>query len=259
MKSQYYKLFAFVALLLAVGLACNFLSGPATTEAPVVEEPPVAEQPQAEESSSEPTEAPVATEPPASESSAEPYFTEEFEGSLDNWSQEVALNASDGDTSQANISVEDGRVVFDFGKWLIGYIFYDAFDYEDVRVDVSVENRGTNVNNILLVCRASEEGHYLVNVANSGLFAMYAYNGDKGSYVRIADGGSNKIKAGKEINEYALVCKERKLTLYINGNEARSYTDNQFVFRKGQIGVGVASENQLPVKVEFDWVKISEP
>ena len=174
-------------------------------------------------------------------------------------SQIVELNAKEGDTSQANITVEDGRLVFDFGKWLIGYEFYEPFTYENVRVDISVENRGTNVNNILLICRASDEGHYLVNVANSGLFAMYAFNGANKTYARIADGGSNKIKAGKEVNEYSLVCNERKLTLYINGSEVRSYTDNQYIFREGQIGIGVASENQLPVKVEFDWVKISEP
>jgi len=258
MKSQYRMLFAFVVLLLAVGLACSFLSGPSATEAPAVEEPPaveVPEQPQVEEPT--PVQSEPSPEPQGSE--ALDFFTEEFEGNLDNWSQEVALNSTDGDTSQANISLEDGRLVFDFGKWLIGYVFYDPYEYTDVRIDVRVENRGTNVNNILLVCRASQEGHYLVNVANSGLYAMYAYNGQKGSYARIADGGSNKIKAGKEVNEYALVCKEKKLTLYINDNEVRSYTDNQFVFREGQIGVGVASENQLPVKVEFEWVKISEP
>jgi len=256
MKSQYRMLFAFVVLLLAVGLACNGGAAPAATQAPANEDPStveVPEQPQTEEP------AVVVTEPPVEQSSAPDFFTEEFDGSIDNWSQELALNASDGDTSQANISVEDGRLIFDFGKWLIGYVFYDPYDYTDVRVDISVENRGTNVNNILLICRASDEGHYLVNVANSGLYSMYAYNGATGSYTRIADGGSTKIKSGKEFNDYALVCKDKKLTLYINGNETRSYTDNQFVFRKGQIGVGVASEDQLPVKVEIDRIKISEP
>jgi hypothetical protein len=56
-----------------------------------------------------------------------------------------------------------------------------------------------------------------------------------------------------------LVCSDRTLTLYINGNEQRSYTDNQFVFRDGLIGVGVASEDVVPVKLDFDWVKISQP
>jgi len=256
MKSQYRMLFAFAILLLSVSLACYGGFSPASTQLPATE-PPVVASP--EQSQEQPTEPPVATEAPVQSSSAQQYFTEEFDGGLDNWEQVVALNAKDGDTSQAKISVDNGRLIFDFGKWLIGYEFYKPHTYTDVRVDVSVENRGTNVNDILLVCRASDEGLYLVNVANSGLFSIYAFDGAKKSYTRIADGGSNKIKSGKETNEYSLVCKERKLTLYINGNVVRSYTDNQFVFREGQIGVGVASENQIPVKVEFDWVKISEP
>ena len=255
MKSQYRMLFALFSLLLVVSLACNGGTAPTATQPPVNEEPPVVEipeQPQTEEP------APAATEPPVQDS-AQDFFTEEFEGDISNWSQVVELNAQEGNKSQANMVVEDGRLIFDFGKWLIGYAFYDPFTYTNVRVDIKAENRGTNVNNILLICRASEEGHYLINIANSGLFGMYAYNGQTGSYTRIADGGSTKIKSGKEINEYAMVCNEKTITLFINGYEVRSYTDNQFVFRDGQVGVGVASENQLPVKVEIDWVKISEP
>ncbi len=255
MKSQYRTLFIFLVLLLSVGLACNGVVAPAATAT----QPPLTEEPApTEQAADSPTQ--QATDAPTEETADAPdFFTEEFDNGAENWSQEISLNAQDGDTNQANINLEDGRLVFDFGKWLIGYVFYDPYDYTDVRLDIRVENRGTNVNNILLVCRASEEGHYLVNIANSGLYGIYAYNGETGSYTRIADGGSTKIKAGKEFNEYGLVCKEKRLVLYINGNEARSYTDNQFVFRKGQIGVGVASEDQLPVKVELDWIKISQP
>jgi len=172
----------------------------------------------------------------------------------------VELNGDDmgGNKSQAKITVNNGFLAFDMGKYLIGYVFYKPYTYTNVRLDVRVDNRGTNENNILLVCRKSEEGHYLVNIANSGLFAMYAFDGAKNNYARMADGGSKKIKSGKEINEYALVCNEKTLTLYINGSEVRSYTDNQYVFRSGQVGVGVASNKQLPVTVEFDWVKISQ-
>jgi hypothetical protein len=244
------KPFVFLlTVLVVVSLACI-----SSTETPSPEPPAAAtEPPQA------PTQPPE-TEPPAPpQPSAQEYFTEDFDGDISNWSQTIALNASDGDTSQADIHVEDGYLVFDLGKWLIGYVFYDPFEYSDVRIDVNVENRGTNVNNVLLVCRVSDEGHYLVNIANSGLYAMYAFDGSKGSYGRIADGGSTKIRPGKEVNEYTLVCKEKTLTIYINGVETRKYTDNQFVFRKGLVGVGVASEDQLPVKLDFDWVKISQP
>jgi hypothetical protein len=247
-------LFAFVVLLIVASLACRFGGSQTPTQAPLIEPPVVATSEQPQEPSS------VATEPPVVQASGEEFFTEEFNGDLSsNWTQTVELNAQEGNTSQANIAVDNGYLIFDFGKWLIGYEFYQPFTYKNVRVDVRVDNRGTNVNDILLVCRKSDEGHYLVNIANSGLFGMYAFDGTKKTYTRIADGGSNKIKSGKEINDYALVCNDKTLTLYINGSEVRSYTDNQYVFREGQIGIGVASENQVPVKVEYDWVKVSLP
>ena len=69
----------------------------------------------------------------------------------------------------------------------------------------------------------------------------------------------DNIKSGKEINDYALVCKGRDLIVYTNGTEVRKYTDNKYVLRKGQIAVGAASEDQVPVKLEFEYVKVSEP
>src|SRR5512145_2742098 len=120
-----------------------------------------------------------------------------------------------------------------------------------------------NDNNITLICRYREdEGWYEFNVFNSGLYnILYGYYEKDGNinYARIADGGSTKIKAGKEINTYKIICNDRKLALYINGTETRVVEDNQHVLRKGKIGIGVSSFNQLPIKVEFEWVKISEP
>jgi hypothetical protein len=255
MKNRISVLFAFMALLLVVSLACKVFSG--TQSPPDIQ---ASDQPQLTKPPVQPTEPPVQpTEPPVQPSSAQEFFTEEFDGDVSNWTQTVELNRDTGNKSDANITVDNGYLVFDMGKWLIGYMFYQPYKYANVRLDIRVDNRGTNVNNILLVCRKSDEGHYLVNIANSGLFAIYAFDGAKNNYARMADGGSTKIKPGKEINEYALVCYDKTLTIYINGSEVRSYTDNQYVYRDGQVGVGVASEDQLPVKVEFDWVKISQP
>jgi hypothetical protein len=245
-RSAFLRPFLMVGVLLLAMLAC--LPGPAPTAVPTDAPPPAIQD----------TAVPVATEAPTVPA-AEQYFTEEFDSESGNWSQVVNKNAKEGDTSLAKVSVEGGRLVFDLDKELIAYNLYEPFEYTNVRIDAHVENRGTNVNNILLICRASSEGFYLVNIANSGLFAMYAYDAGKDSYKRMADGGSKKIKPGKEFNDYALVCKDRDITLYINGNKTRQFTDNDFVFRSGKIGVGVASEDQLPVKVEFDSVKISEP
>lgn len=263
MKSQYRKLFAFVALLLAVGLACNFLTGPASTELPATDPPPAVEapeEPQVEEPvEPAPTEAPVVEQP---SSSAEQFFTEEFDGGIENWSRLNVTGSKETNVDGLLLETNDSRLVFEFStKQLYTYLFYDPFEYENVTVEASVENRGMNDNNISLICRYSDEGWYEFNVANSGLYnILYGfYKPDGGiSYAFLADGGSNKIKSGKDVNTYKITCRDRKLSLYINNTETRVLEDNNYVLRKGKVGIGVSSFEQLPIKVEYDWVTISE-
>ncbi len=263
-RNHFNPLFFVTAIVLIVSLACGIDFGTTTEVAPTQRSVPLQPTPQSAiptPQSAQPTvqiDQPTEIPPTAIVASSQ-FFTEEWDNGFGAWVQEVELNSPEGDKSKAIVSVENGRLSFDLGKWLIAYVFYPSFNYDNVRIDVRVDNRGTNINNVLLVCRKSDEGHYLVNIANSGLFAIYAYDGSRGSYARIADGGSNKIKQGKDVNEYTLICRDRTLSLLINGFDTRSYTDNQYAFREGQVGVGVASEGQLPVKVEFDWVKVSEP
>jgi hypothetical protein len=265
MKSQYRMLFAFVVLLLIVSLACNFGASP--TQLPVIEEPPATDVP----TDAAPTEPPqqteepavVATEPPVQSTDAQEFFTEEFDGGIDNWSLFKVLASKDTNEDGITVETNDGYLTFDIStKYLYAYLYYDAYEYDNVAVEARVENRGTNVNNISLICRHSDEGWYEFNVANSGLYdILYGSvkpDGDIG-YARLADGGSTKIKSGKDINTYKIICKDRRLTLYINGNETRTLEDNQYVLRNGKIAVSASSFDQLPVKVDYDWVTISEP
>jgi hypothetical protein len=260
MKSQYRMLFAFVVLLLLVSLACRF--GVAPTASPATSEPA--------NNGSNPTEPPTvdATEPPAVDATEPPatdqptgqdFFTEEFDGDISNWTYFTSKNDTNADDSGVNPTTDNGFLVLDLAKNLNVYVMYDPYTYTNVQVDARVENRGTNNNNINLVCRSSEEGWYEVAIANNGLYWLLAFDGVKGSYATLANGGSNKIKAGKEVNEYTFICNDRNLTLKINGVDTKTFTDNQFVFREGKVGVGASSFRDVPVKVEFDWVKISEP
>jgi hypothetical protein len=257
MKSQYRMLFAFVVLLLAVSLACN--GGATPTSNPPTAEPPTA-RPQPTDPP-QPTEPPVvATDPPVDPTtSAQDFFTEEFDGDISNWTYFTSKNDTKADDSGVNPIADNGFLQLDLAKNLNVYVMYDPYTYSNVRVDARVENRGTNNNNINLVCRYSDEGWYEIAIANNGLYWLYAYDGVKGTYAQLANGGSNKIKAGKEVNEYTFICNDRNLIVKINGFDTKSYTDNQYVFREGQIGVGASSFIDIPVKVEYDWVKISEP
>jgi hypothetical protein len=233
-------------------------------------------QPPATSNSTQPQDTQAVQPTPVAEPTSEKYFQEDFNGDLSSWSQFVVNGSktakggnpvlADANFGQMSIGVTDGFLVFDLesaGQW--AYITYDPQTYDDVRVDVSAENRGTNENNVSLICRYDPvEGWYEFNIANSGLYDIYYAtikpDADKTVvYTRLADGGFNKIKSGKETNQYGIVCKGKSLTLSINGVQVKTLDDNQYALKKGKIGLSVSSFASLPAKVNFDWVKISQP
>ena len=255
-----------LVVMALVSLAC--LGGRVT---PAPEPPPVQEEPQQPAQPEEPQqpEQPAQPEEPAAPAAQE-FFKEDFDGSNENWSffivdgsKEVPVLAGD-DLEDSALYTEDSLLIFDLvGKYQWVYAFYDPYEYKNVSLEVVAENRGVNDNNISLICRYTEdEGWYEFNVANNGLYWIYHAIVDTDGrviYSKLADGGSNRVKQGKEINTYAITCEERTLTLYINGKETRTLDDNRFVLREGQVGISVSSFNVLPVDVEIDYVDISEP
>jgi hypothetical protein len=261
------KPFVFVLVFMAlVGLACM---GGSSTPAPEPANEPQ-QQPEQPQQPAQPEEPQQPEEPAPTEEPSEPvsqdapdFFTEDFDADSGNWSYFTVTGSEDANESGLDLSVDGGYMVFDVSsKYLYTYVLYDPYDYTDVAVEARVENRGTNNNNISLICRYSDEGWYEFNIANNGLYDIFAATFNASGdvvYNFLADGGSNKIKSGKEINEYKIVCRERKLSMYINGFETRVLEDNNYVLRDGQVGISVSSFQDLPVKVEVDWIKISEP
>lgn len=240
-----------IAVFMIVSLACSFGGASPAPESQPVQNTPVE---QIEPTTPpQPTESPIPTQPIAQQ-----YFTEEFDTDNGNWDFNVVKNAESADPSKADAGITDG--VFDFtidGKNLTIYSFYTPYEYDNVKVDLVVENRGTNDNQINIICRATENGWYEFSIANSGLYWIYAV--DENGYRRLHDGGSTKIKAGKETNEYSIICNNRTLSLYINGIETRVFEENDYVFSKGLVGVGISSFNNLPVEIKINSVTLSEP
>ena len=254
----------FVSMLLIVGLACSFGGG---NDSPTAQPQPPTQAPQPTtvpptEAAPEPTvEAP--TEAPVSE--AQDFFIEEFDEPLSNdWSILTVTGSDDADPDKVTVEAQDGKLIWDFdSEYVYYYLFYDAFTYEDVKVDVRADNRGRNNNNISLICRYDPEvGWYEFNIANNGLYDIYyaeVTSSGEISYERITNGGSNAIKQGKEVNEYSISCDGEELSLVINGDEVTSITENNYGLRDGQVGVSVSSFNVLPILIEMDWIEISEP
>lgn len=255
----------FVSMLIIVGLACSFGGGnnnPPPTQPVQPTQPPQPTAVPPTEPEPEPTVA-APTEPPAPQS--EQFFTEEFDDPLSNdWSILTVTGSDDADPDKVTVESQDGQLVWNFdSEYVYYYIFYEPFTYEDVKVDVRADNRGRNNNNISLICRYDPDvGWYEFNIANNGLYDIYYAevdsSGDIG-YSRIANGGSNAIKQGKEVNEYSISCKGDELSLTINGDEVTTLTERNYGLREGQVGISVSSFNVLPILIEMDWIQISEP
>jgi len=257
-----------VSMVLIVGLACSFGGGSGGAPTSPPQQPPTQveiAQPTAAptEVPPEPTEIPPTDEPPVPQ--AQQFFTEEFDEPLSSdWSIFTVTGSNKADPDKVTVEAQDGNLVWNFdSEYVYYYLFYSAFEYEDARVDVRADNRGRNNNSISLICRYDPDiGWYEFNIANNGLYdILYGEVTDSGeiAYNTIANGGSNAIKQGKEVNEYAITCKGDELTLYINGDEVNSITEKNYGLRSGQVGVSVSSFNVLPILIDMDWVKISEP
>jgi hypothetical protein len=252
MKAQLFRPALVFCMIALSSLACGVLSGSGSGggSASGGGSSPTGE-------SAQPTEAPVSK-----------YFQEDFNGGFDNWTHFVVNGKNstlfDSDPGDMTLGVQNGFLLFDLqgrGEW--AYAIYNAQDYDDVRIDVSADNRGTNDNSISMVCRYTPDGGwYEFNIANSGLYnILYAKQtpDNKIQYARIADGGSNKIHQGKTTNQYTAICQGHTLTLYINNIKTRQIDDNDYVLQSGKIGLSVSSFNAPPATVGFDWVKISQP
>ena len=263
-------LFLIVSLILMVGLACAFGGTKATpTSAPepttAVEDQPTDEPTEA--SADTPTDEPTqetssdATPTNTPKTDAVAYYTEEFDGNLDNYTY---VNEGKGDEKKMSLKTLDGALVFDLkGTNLWIYVTYNAFTYKDVAVEVVADNRGKNTNNISLLCRYSkDEGWYEFNISNGGLYWIYAYDvtgAVRKGYNAITNGASKLVKQGKGVNTYSASCIGNELTLSINGTEVKTITDNKFDFSEGKVGFSVSSFDVTPILVNVDSFTISEP
>jgi hypothetical protein len=243
--------FLMAAVVLLISLAC----GTVTVTTP---------EPQTQEVVTEaPTEAPteVVTEAPteAPTEAQEQFFTEEFD-SDPGWNFFVIGPGADANEDKATYEFDSSLMVFNIdAKQLYAYYIYNQQSYEDVRVDIHFDNRGVNSQNVSLICRASDEGWYELSIGSDGMWYLYAVSNNK--YNLVQSGGSTAIKQGKAVNEYGMACEGNKISVFINGVEPKNtpVTDKKYVLRRGGVGFNVSSLNSIPVKVEIDWFKVSQP
>ena len=256
------QMFFFTSLLLVVGLACSLTGGGNTPTQPEQPQQPVQQPtnpPAPVVTEAPPTEAPVVA-PPTEAPVVSKFFTEEFDqdpGS--DWAIDILGPGADAHKDTVKVDFSDGTMRVELPeKDLYYYYTYSGFSYDNVRIDLRADNRGVNSNNISLTCRVSDEGWYEWSVGSDGLWYLYAVT-DK--YNDIASGGTTFLKLGKEVNEFTMICNDKKISMFVNGQEIKQspVTDNKFVLREGSVGFNISSISKVPVIVEVQWFKISEP
>jgi len=247
------------SILLIVGLACAGGGGGDTPSQPTQPSQPQATQPPAAQPTAvPPTEALPPTQP--APPSASEFFTEEFDqdpGS--NWVINILGPGADAHADSVKTSFDNSRFRIELPEKDL-YFYYDfiGFSYENVRLDLRADNRGVNTNNVSLTCRSSQDGWYEWSVGSGGDWYLYAVTD---TYNLISNGGTLFLKQGKEVNEYSMVCKDKTISMFINGQEIKQspITDNKYGLREGSVGFNISSLNIVPVIVEVDWFKVSEP
>ena len=209
----------------------------------------------------QPTATITPTETPQPEVVIPEFFTENFDGNLDNWNHFVV---GDPET-EIKTSIEKGFINFAIaGKQQHYYTYYTLRTYNNIRIDIHSENRSEFNGIATVLCRYHEDKDwYEFNFDSGGLYQILyvKWNDDKTKTIStlIANGGSSLINAGKAVNDYSVICNDRTLSLWINGTEISTVIDNRFVLDEGYVGIGVASGNYVPVENRIDTFTISQP
>jgi hypothetical protein len=188
------------------------------------------------------------------------FFTEEFDSAPAHWS---TLSAS-GDPGDIETQDQDGKLIFKLNRpnaWL--YTVYGAQEYDTVHIETSIESSGSDLNYMGLICSYDERAGWLeFNISSDGSYnVLYGQWLGEGiaSYMPVADGRSEYVHVSDDTNEMGLDCLGDALQLYINGKLFRKIDVSRFELAGGKIGLAMASFEEVPVILAFDWVKVSQP
>lgn len=188
------------------------------------------------------------------------FFTEEFDNGFPDWS----LFQAGGEQSDLGLSAENGNLVFNITRSAEAYVIYDGSAYEDVRVDVTAQNLGSNEAVIILICRYDpKNGWYEFQIADSGRYSIW-YGQGTTPYNRSFEsiylaGQADNLNRGHAVNTYSATCKGATLSMSINGVMARTVQESRWGLQRGKIGITAVGSRKFPVRVAFGQVTTSQP
>jgi hypothetical protein len=195
------------------------------------------------------------------------YFQEEFDGEINDTDWETMYSfwvdedvEDDDPEAVPDYSIEQRRGVLRFelnSPWLYLYRSYLPYTYQDIRIDMEVENKAANTNNISLFCRNTDYGWYEFIATSGGYYSIMRYYEDEPR--ELASGGIRSIKFGTDKkNVFTAICQGKTLTYIVNDIEIATVKDEE-IPDAGLAGFNVSAEEVLPVEVEVNWIAFSDP
>lgn len=195
------------------------------------------------------------------------YFMEEFDGEINDTDWETMYSfwvdedvEEDDPEATPDFSIDQRRGVLRFdlnSPYLYLYHNYVPYTYQDIRIDMEVENKAANTNNISLFCRNTDYGWYEFIATSGGYYSIVRYLGDGSE--ELATGGIRSIKFGTDKkNVFTAICQGRSLTYIVNDVEIASVRDDE-IPDAGLAGFNVSAEEYLPVSVEVNWIAFTDP
>lgn len=207
-----------------------------------------------------PTEAPSQPEPQTYVSGDLIYYTD-FDGAGD-W-EDGWIHFSLPDVDYTTFKSNGTMRVEVPEQYTSVYLIYDDLfferDYADVFVETKFQNLGThNINNISVLCRASDQGWYEFSMLSGGLWYIYKYIASNNQFVVIKDGGIPNLDYDAP-HTIAAECLDDTLTFYFDGEPLRNGSIRDTQFREGQTGISVYADEWANVIVEFDYFGVAVP
>lgn len=179
----------------------------------------------------------------------EPLLFEDFDDPLSGWSEDSDDNSAKGYRDGAyfiNVSAPD------FLVWTFaGY----SFDNFTLQVDAR-QTAGDKLNEYGVLFRYVDEGNfYSFDITSDGAFALFKL--ENGEWVTLVDWRESVyINPIGEVNRLKVTCQGDQITLYANGYELTTVTDDAFA--QGDIGLFAGTFDVPQIEVVFDNLWVTE-
>jgi len=198
---------------------------------------------------------PVSTAiPPSMAPQAEVLFEEDFSTPFSNWST--------GDDGNATLAIEDGAFQIQIDTAQNLYWTTAGLGFSDVRIDVDIEKlAGPDSAEYGVICRYDETNgiynfYYLV-IAGDSYAAIIKVINDEQVEISTRDLTFDAIRGGNSLNHITAECIGNKLSLFANGTELISVTDDSHT--DGDVGLIASTYDEGGIDIRFDNFIVTAP